>query len=159
MARPKAVLCNGFRYDGTFTSSTGIAFETPEALHEICLRSLIRRRRKSRGRRRGSIASTSTASEPAQQTLTRDFIIAQHRFYGVPIFWKRRDNFAKLFRDLVSHDRVLLTTLSSLSALHHPPLPLCGSIRAATWSLTCSCSSRECPLKSKSWRSRWPRSG
>ena len=105
MTRPKALYRDGFRYDGSFTSSAGIAFESPEALREICRRAPTRPPRSNNGRR-GSTASISTASDTTQQTLSRDFVIAQHKFYGVPIFWKRRDNFARIFRDLVLEGRV-----------------------------------------------------
>ena len=103
MSRPKPLYRDGFRYDGVFTSSAGVAFEPPEALRDICRRAPSR---PAAERRRGSTASISTTSDAPQNLLTREFVIAQHKFYGVPIFWKRRDNFAKLFRDLVLEGRV-----------------------------------------------------
>ena len=105
MARPKALYRDGFRYDGAFTSSAGIAFEPPEALRDICRRATSRPPRSIDGRCR-STTNASIVSDAPKQLLTREFVIAQHKFYGVPIFWKRRDNFATIFRDLVFEGRV-----------------------------------------------------
>ena len=104
MERPKAIYRDGFRYDGTFTSSTGIAIESPEKLREMCRQRPSSRPSLSKDGRRASTASTG--SEPSHQRLTREFIIAQHKFYGVPILWKRRDACVNIFRRLVLEGKV-----------------------------------------------------
>jgi len=37
--------------------------------------------------------------------MSREFIVAQHRFYGFPVLWQRRDNYIKMFRALVNDGR------------------------------------------------------
>ena len=100
----KPIRRNNFQYDGnSFTTLTGFAFESPEKLRNLC-------RRRATGRSpRNSLEQDSSGrvtSKVKASGMSREFIVAQHRFYGFPVLWQRRDNYIKMFRALVKDGRV-----------------------------------------------------
>src|SRR6266566_3889705 len=86
MAKPEPVRRDGFWYDGTtFATAEGVAFERPEALRRICFPA-DRGQWKAPSRGRGRPRKARDISEAeAEALLDRRFVLAQSKFYGVPV--------------------------------------------------------------------------
>lgn len=84
MATPDPVRRHGFQFDGTFTTADGIPFEHPVTLRRLCFPSdpeQWKAPNQGRGRPR-KVPEFSDAD--SARILTRKFVAAQSRFYGVP---------------------------------------------------------------------------
>ncbi|CAK7562283.1 MAG: hypothetical protein SEPTF4163_000121 [Sporothrix epigloea] len=73
----------GFQYDGTFMTIDGVAFERPQHLLRLCYPSEPEKWKIKLGRGRPPKMEKITDQEAARK-LTRKFMLAQFRFYGIP---------------------------------------------------------------------------
>ncbi|CAK7263749.1 hypothetical protein SEPCBS119000_000643 [Sporothrix epigloea] len=73
----------GFQYNGTFMTIDGVAFERPQHLLRLCYPSEPEKWKIKMGRGRPPKMEKITDQEAARK-LTRKFMLAQFRFYGIP---------------------------------------------------------------------------
>ncbi|EPE07655.1 at hook motif family protein [Ophiostoma piceae UAMH 11346] len=80
---PEPIRRNGFQFDGAFKTIDGVAFERPQHLLRLCYPSEPEKWKIKLGRGRPPKMEKITDLEAAR-TLSRKFMLAQFRFYGIP---------------------------------------------------------------------------
>ncbi|OAA55778.1 hmg-i/hmg-y, DNA-binding protein [Niveomyces insectorum RCEF 264] len=106
--KPEPIRRNGFQYDGTFATIDGVAYERPQHLLRLCYPSEPERWKIKLGRGRPPKMEKITDLEAAR-TLSRKFVLAQFRFYGLPPpYQSSSDEVLALFREQVTAGHVPL---------------------------------------------------
>jgi hypothetical protein len=105
-ARENIVRRDGWVFNGNeFRSINGrVKFVGPQDLRRLC--ELARRAIDPVAGKEPRSERERKEIKAARDTLTPEFIIAQHRFYGVPALWKRNEDYVRLFIDAVEAGRV-----------------------------------------------------
>ncbi|KIH90761.1 hmg-i/hmg-y, DNA-binding protein [Sporothrix brasiliensis 5110] len=100
--KPEPIRRNGFQYDGTFSTIDGVAFERPQHLLRLCYPSEPDKWKIKLGRGRPPKMEKITDMEAAR-TLSRKFMLAQFRFYGIPPpYQSSSDEVMAIFREQVT---------------------------------------------------------
>ncbi|CAK7197992.1 hypothetical protein SEUCBS139899_000647 [Sporothrix eucalyptigena] len=100
--KPEPIRRGGFQYDGTFMTIDGVAFERPQHLLRLCYPSEPEKWKIKLGRGRPPKMEKITDLEAAR-TLSRKFMLAQFRFYGIPPpYQSSSDEVLAIFREQVT---------------------------------------------------------
>ncbi len=106
IVKPEPIRRNGFQYDGTFMTIDGVAYERPQHLLRLCYPSEPEKWKIKLGRGRPPKMEKITDLE-ATRTLSRKFMLAQFRFYGLPPpYQSSADEVLAIFRDQVTAGNV-----------------------------------------------------
>lgn len=106
VVKPEPIRRGGFQYDGTFSTIDGVAFERPQHLLRLCYPSEPEKWKIKLGRGRPPKMEKITDME-ASRTLSRKFMLAQFRFYGIPPpYQSSSDEVLAIFREQVTAGNV-----------------------------------------------------
>ena len=106
MAETQPVVRGGFQYNGAFTTTDGVSFEPLERLSRLCFPGNpdMWKLRPGRGRPR---KVDEVSADEARRTLSKKFVLAQYRFYGLPAPHRASGEEAvRLFREHVGDGKV-----------------------------------------------------
>ena len=103
---PEPIRRNGFQFDGAFKTIDGVAFERPQHLLRLCYPSEPEKWKIKLGRGRPPKMEKITDLEAAR-TLSRKFMLAQFRFYGIPPpYQSSSDEVLGIFQEQVTQGNV-----------------------------------------------------